>query len=51
MLGTELSFSLTVPGVDGQDLDFGDSRASTEADFWTRPVPEVGLCGDPEEET
>lgn len=51
MSGTSLISWLTLLGVDGQDLDFGVSRASMEADFSTFAVPEEGLCGDPEEET
>lgn len=39
MLGTGLSSRLTLLGVVGVDLDFGDSRA------------EEGLCGDPGEDT
>lgn len=39
MLGTETSSWPTLLDVDGLDWDFGDSRASTEADFRTRPVP------------
>ena len=38
----------TLLGVDGLDLDFGDS---TVANFGTFPVPEKGLCGEPEGET
>lgn len=48
MLGTGPSSRLTLLGVDGLDLDFGDS---TVADFETFPVPDEGLCGEPEEET
>lgn len=50
MLGTGLSSRPTPLGVDGLDLDFGDSRLSAEADFGTS-VPEERLCGEPEEET
>lgn len=49
MLGIELPSWLALIGVDG--LDFEDSRASIEADFWTRSAPIIGLCGEPEGET
>lgn len=51
MLGTELSPGPMLLVVNGLDLDFGDSRASTDLDFGTSPMPEEGLCVDPEEET